>query len=198
MPDSATPELRTQRLLLRNFTDADKPAWAAINADPAVMAHFMSTLDRSASDAMVDRMIAIRAEQGFGAWAVERLDTRAMIGFVLLSVPSWEASFTPCVEVGWRLGRVHWGHGFAVEGAAAAMDWAFAELDLPNDEIVTFTTVANAKSRRVMEKLGFVRDESGDFDHPLTPGWHEQRHVLYRMTRRRWASMRPTGIGRAV
>ena len=186
MAGDAAPELRTPRLWLRAFSDADKPHWAAINADPEVMAHFPAPLDRSASDAMVDRMIASRAAQGFGAWAVERLDSGEMIGFVLLSTPSWEAPFTPCVEVGWRLGRSHWGQGFAVEGAAAAMDWAFADLHLPNDEIVTFTTVANAKSRRVMEKLGFVHDVCGDFDHPLTPGWREQRHVLYRMPRPRW------------
>lgn len=192
MRGAEVPRLVTERLLLRGWEQADKPAWAAINADPEVMAHFPSTLCRADSDAMVDRMIATWSERGFGAWAVERRDTAEMIGFVLLSAPDWEASFTPCVEVGWRLGRAHWGHGFAGEGAQAAIDWAFAHLDLPNDEIVAFTTVANAKSRRVMDKLGFVHDPAGDFDHPLTPGWREARHVLYRMRRAPVVGMTPT------
>ncbi len=184
-----TTVLRTARLVLREFTEADKPAWAAINADREVMAHFPSTLDRAASDSMVDNMIAARRTRGFGAWAIERADSGEMIGYTLLSAPQWEAPFTPCVEVGWRLARTQWGNGFAVEAADAAIDWAFGHLDLPNDQIVTFTTTRNAKSRRVMDKLGFVRDEAADFDHPLTPGWPEQRHVLYRMPRRRWATL---------
>lgn len=180
------PRLTTPRLLLRPWMDHDKPAWAALNADPQVMEHFPATLTTEQSGEMVDRMIASWGDRGMGWWAVERLDTGATVGGVAITAPSWDAWFTPCLEVGWRLAKEHWGHGFAPEAARAAIDWGFAELDLPNDEIVSFTTVHNNKSRRVMEKLGFTHDPDDDFDHPLLGDWHEARHVLYRMSRMRW------------
>ena len=114
---------------------------------------------------------------------VERRDTAELIGFVGLAVPIWEASFTPCVEIGWRLDRRHWGHGFAPEAANATLQWGFANVDLPGDEIVSFTTEGNLNSRRVMEKIGMTRDVDGDFDHPLLPDWADRRHVLYRIDR---------------
>ena len=184
-----TPRLRTPRLLLREWREDDKPVYAELNADPEVMAHFPSTLTAVQSDEMVDRMAASWTDRGYGLWAVEVVegdDAAApigFVGFVGLSSPSWETSFTPCVEVGWRLHRRAWGHGFAPEAARAALAWGFAELDLPNDEVVSFTTVANTKSRRVMEKLGMTHDAADDFDHPLLPDWHERRHVLYRLSR---------------
>jgi RimJ/RimL family protein N-acetyltransferase len=182
------PHLPTARLLLRPWHDGDKPAYAALNADPEVMAHFPATLTTEQSDEMVDRLARFWDERGFGGWAVERLDTGDCIGTVILLSPAWDAWFTPCVEVGWRFARQHWGHGFAPEAAHAAVDWAFGHLDLPNDELVSFTTEQNVKSRRVMEKLGFTHDPADDFDHPLLEGWVEARHVLYRMSRQRWTS----------
>ncbi len=173
------PELRTARVLLRGWRDADRAPYAALNADPVVMEHFPSTLTAEQSDAMIDRMMRHWADHGFGLWAVERLDTTALIGFVGLSAPTFTADFTPCIEVGWRLARSHWGNGFAPEVGRAALDWGFANLALPNDEIVSFTTVANTKSRRVMEKLGMTHDPQRDFDHPLVPDWSGCRHVLY-------------------
>jgi RimJ/RimL family protein N-acetyltransferase len=120
-------------------------------------------------------------------WAVERLDTSAFIGFVGLSAPAWEADFTPCVEVGWRLDKPHWGVGFAPEAATAALKWGFANVELPGDEVLSFTTVANVNSQRVMEKIGMIRDPDADFDHPLLPDWAERRHVLYRINRHQFA-----------
>ena len=180
------PTLRTDRLRLRAWRDSDKPAYAALNADPEVMAHFPSTLTAEQSDEMVDRMAAAWGERGYGLWAVDRHDTGEFIGFVGLSSPSWQAECTPCVEVGWRLARKHWGRGFAPEAAQAALEWGFADLELPRDEIVSFTTVANHNSRRVMEKLGLLHDPSRDFDHPLLPDWAGCRHVLYAIDRRQW------------
>lgn len=182
------PSLPTARLLLRSWRDADKPAYARLNADADVMEHFPSTLTATQSDEMVDRLRRLWDERGYGGWAVERLDTGECIGTVMLLSPIWDAWFTPCVEIGWRFDKANWGHGFAPEAARAAASWAFADVELPNDELVSFTTVQNTKSRRVMEKLGFTHDPADDFDHPLLDGWVESRHVLYRMSRERWES----------
>jgi RimJ/RimL family protein N-acetyltransferase len=104
------------------------------------------------------------------------------IGFIGLAVPRFDAPFTPCVEVGWRLSKTAWGHGYATEGATEAVRFAFDELGL--DEVLSFTTVRNAKSRRVMEKLGMTRDPADDFDHPtVAPDSPVRRHVLYRARR---------------
>jgi RimJ/RimL family protein N-acetyltransferase len=181
-----TPEVATQRLLMRGWRDSDRAPYAALNADAEVMRHFPSTLTPRQSDEMIDRMIANWRDNGFGLWAVERTDTGELVGFVGLAAPTWEAEFTPCIEVGWRLAKQHWGHGFAPEAATAALEWGFTNVDLPNDEIVSFTTEMNVKSRRVMEKIGMVYDPTADFDHPLLPEWVERRHVLYRIDRRRF------------
>jgi RimJ/RimL family protein N-acetyltransferase len=179
-----TPRLTTERLLLREWRESDRTPYAALNADREVMRHFPSMLTPQQSGEMVDRMTAAWVERGFGLWAVERRDTAEFIGFVGLAVPGWQAAFTPCVEVGWRLARQHWGNGFAPEGAIAALEWGFANVDPPDDQIVSFTTEANVRSQRVMEKIGMVRDLGGDFDHPLLPDWGERRHVLYRINGR--------------
>lgn len=179
---SDVPEVHTERLLLRGWTDEDRPAFAAVNADPAVMATIGPVLTREQADAFVDRMIAHWAEHGLGLWCVE-VDGEC-IGFTGLAVPRFEAWFTPCVEVGWRLASAHWGHGYAPEAARAALAFGFDERGL--DEIVSFTAVINHKSRRVMEKLGMTRDPMADFDHPnvAPPGWdHLRPHVLYRLDR---------------
>ena len=176
----------TQRLLLRAWTDSDREPFAALNADPEVMRHFPSTLTTDESNGMVDLLMAGFQQRGYGLWAVERLDTNEFIGFIGLSSPRWTTSFTPCVEVGWRLAHEHWGHGFAPEGARAALAFAFTYVDLPNDEVVSFTTVGNTNSRRVMEKIGMQHDAPNDFDHPMLPDWPEKRHVLYRIGRATW------------
>lgn len=182
------PELRTERLILRRWNDADRDAFAAINADPAVMEHFPALLDRGQSDDFVDRIEATFDGRGYGLWAVEIPGRAAFAGFIGLWPALFAAPFTPAVEVGWRLGVEHWGQGYAPEGAAAALDHGFAVAQL--DEIVSMTTVANTKSRRVMEKLGMHRDPADDFDHPNTPGWHGRRHVLYRLSAAEWSQYR--------
>jgi RimJ/RimL family protein N-acetyltransferase len=182
-----TTELRTGRLRLRGWRAADKAPYAALNADTEVMHYFPSALTDEQSDAMVDRMSAHLDEFGWGLWAAERLDTHEFIGFIGLSSPSWHVDgLTPCVEIGWRLAQQHWGHGFAPEAAAAVLAHAFEHVDLPNDEVVSFTTVTNHKSRRVMEKIGLRVDARREFDHPVTPGWWGQRHVVYCIDRPTW------------
>jgi RimJ/RimL family protein N-acetyltransferase len=146
------------------------------------MRHFPGTLSRAESDAFAERIDEHFGERGFGLWAVEVRDVAPFIGFVGLSVPRFEATFMPCVEVGWRLAAEHWGHGYAPEAAHAALAFGFDTLALP--EILSFTAVANQPSRRVMEKIGMTHDPADDFDHPALPEGHGlRRHVLYRMAR---------------
>jgi ribosomal-protein-alanine N-acetyltransferase len=139
-------------------------------------------LSREESDAMAGRIQAHFEKHGFGLWAVERRDTEEFIGFTGLAIPAFEAHFTPCVEIGWRLAAAHWGRGFATEAAQAVMRYGFEELGLT--EIVSLTVPLNVRSRRVMEKLGMTRDPADDFDHPRIEerSWL-RRHVLYRTHR---------------
>src|SRR6185369_11871621 len=175
-----TTEILTERLRLRPWVATDREPFAALNADALVMEHFLATLSRDESDAMADRIQATFQKQGFGFWAVEIPSVVSFAGFIGLSVPSFETHFTPCVEIGWRLAREYWDQGFATEGAAAALRYAFGTLQLT--EVVAFTATGNAPSRRVMEKLGMRYDPAGDFDHPLIPRGHRlSRHVLYRI-----------------
>jgi RimJ/RimL family protein N-acetyltransferase len=177
-----SPTIRTDRLHLRLWRDEDLPAFAALNADPKVMEFFPKLLDRAESDAFAARIREGFDARGFGLWAVEVPGIADFIGFVGLSVPQFEAHFTPCVEIGWRLAREHWGRGYASEAARAALDFGFRGLGL--DQIVSFTTLANWRSRRVMERIGMTRTPEDDFEHPVLPEGHAlRRHVLYRIDR---------------
>jgi len=183
-----TPSLRTERLLLRPWRDDDLAPFAALNADPEVMRWLGGPLAREASDALAARIRAGWAAHGLGLFALEVPGETAFAGFVGLAVPDFAAAFTPCVEVGWRLARAHWGRGYATEAARAALAFGFGPRALA--EIVSFTTAANAPSRRVMERLGMTRDPSGDFEHPkLAPGHPLRAHVLYRITREAFAAV---------
>jgi RimJ/RimL family protein N-acetyltransferase len=170
-------EIQTTRLLLRRWRDSDRPGFAALNADTRVMEHFPSVLTRADSDAAVDRIEAHFERHGFGLWAVEVPDQAPFIGFVGLAVPSFDAHFTPCVEVGWRLAADWWGRGYATEAARAVLAIGFGPLAL--DEIVSMTVPENKRSRRVMERLGMTHDPADDFNHPTQPD--HRRHVLYRL-----------------
>lgn len=172
--------LRTARLVLRPWCDDDREPFAALNADPVVMELFPSTLDRAASDALMDRIVERWSAGRPSLWAVELPDEAPFIGFTGLLEPGFDASFTPCVEVGWRLAAGHWGNGYAPEAARAALAHGFDGLGL--EEVVSFTSTQNHRSRRVMEKLGMRRDPDDDFDHPgLEAGDPLRRHVLYRL-----------------
>jgi RimJ/RimL family protein N-acetyltransferase len=191
------PEIRTDRLLMRGWRETDKPAYAGLNADPLVMRHFPSTLTADQSGEMVDRIMARWAHDGLGLWAVERLDNGRFIGFVGLTAPGWHLDgVTPCVEIGWRLAAEHWGQGYAPEAAREALRFAFDHVDLPGDEVVSFTTTQNVASQRVMGKIGMRHDPARDFDHPMTPGWAGQRHVLYRISRDEWQAARAASVAR--
>jgi RimJ/RimL family protein N-acetyltransferase len=174
--------LQTRRLLLRPWRESDLEPFAALNTDPAVMEHFAKPLDRSESDAFVARIRAHFAREGFGFWAVEVPGVAPLVGLVGLARPAFEAHFTPCVEVGWRLAREHWGKGYATEAARASIRFGFEQLG--PDEIVSFTVPGNVRSRAVMERIGMTRSADDDFDHPALPEGHRlRRHVLYRIRR---------------
>ena len=191
-------ELRTGRLLLRQWRDEDLDPWAELNADPEVMEHFPSVLSREDSDALAARCREHLTAHGWGLWAVEVPGVTPFIGWVGLARPAFEARFTPAVEVGWRLGRRWWGHGYASEAARASLDHAFGPLALDHafgplalDEVVSFTSVRNERSQAVMRRIGMTRDPRDDFGHPRIEEGHPLRpHVLYRISRARWERTR--------
>jgi ribosomal-protein-alanine N-acetyltransferase len=172
--------LETPRLLLRRWKDSDRDTFAEMNADPRVMEFFPKVLTRAESDQFVDRMEEHFDNHGFGLYAAELKAGATFIGFIGLYVATFQAHFTPCVEIGWRLGVPFWNRGLATEGSREVIRYGFEDLRL--DAIVSFTVPENLASRRVMEKLGMTRNPADDFDHPKLPEGHRlRRHVLYRL-----------------
>jgi RimJ/RimL family protein N-acetyltransferase len=177
--------LDTERLILRRWRDSDREPFARMNADPQVMEFFPAALSRVESDGLADRIEAHFAEHGFGLFAAELRATREFVGYIGLAVPAFEAAFTPCVEIGWRIAADQWGQGLATEGAREVLWFAFGESKL--DAVVSFTVPGNRQSRRVMEKIGMTHDPRDDFEHPNLPEGHPlRRHVLYRLRRSDW------------
>jgi RimJ/RimL family protein N-acetyltransferase len=186
------PELQTERLYLRRWRPDDRAPFARLNADPHVMEFFPGVLSRAESDARADRIEAHFERHGFGLWAVEIPGITRFAGFIGLAIPTFEAPFTPCVEIGWRLDADHWNHGYTTEGARKVLEFGFASLQLK--EILSYTVPANIRSRRVMEKIGMTHSLGEDFDHPLLPEGHPlRRHVLYRV-----ASLQPRRAAAAI
>jgi len=174
--------METPRLRLRTWRESDREPFAALNADARVMEFFPACLSRAESDAGVDRVLAHFRERGFGLYATELAASAQFIGFVGLNTPEFEAHFTPCVEIGWRLTADSWGRGIATEAAQAVVRHAFEKLRIT--KLVSFTVPLNVRSRRVMEKLGMTHDPADDFLHPGVPEGHPLRHhVLYRIAR---------------
>jgi ribosomal-protein-alanine N-acetyltransferase len=185
VPSSRIPEVRTERLLLRGWRAEDLPVFAAMNADPEVMEHFPALLTSEESDGFVGRVVAGWAANGFGLWAVEQVGDGTFLGFAGLTRPRFDAPFMPAVEVGWRFARRAWGKGFATEAGRASLAFGFDVVGL--DVIVSFTSPANVRSWRVMERLGMTHDPSDDFDHPrVAEGSPLRRHLLYRLRRADW------------
>lgn len=174
--------LTTARLTLRQWRATDLEPFAALNADPEVMRYMPRALSRAESDAFAESAGGELARRGWGLWALEVREEGRFIGTVGLSVPAWEAHFTPCTEILWRLARADWGRGYATEAARECLRFAFETLRLP--EVVAFTVPANTRSRAVMERLGMRHEAADDFEHPRLPAGHPLRpHVLYRARR---------------
>ena len=174
--------IATDRLVLRPFTEADLAPFAVLNAHPLVVESLGSSPTRAQSDAMVARFADELAREGWGLWAVEVVGGEPLVGMVGLHRVAPALPFAPAVEVAWRFHPAHWGHGYATEAAAAALDFGFGAGGL--EEIVAITTTLNLRSQAVMQRIGMVRDPAADFDHPSLPqGSPLRRHVLYRARR---------------
>ena len=172
--------LETDRLILRRWKMSDREPFAEMNADTRVMEFFPGLLTREESDELIDRIESHFENHGFGLFAIEEKAESRLIGFMGLHVATFQAHFTPPVEIGWRLAASAWNKGFATEGSREVVRFAFNRLRL--DGIVSFTVPENIPSRRVMEKLGMTHSPADDFDHPRLPEGHRlRRHVLYRL-----------------
>lgn len=173
-------KLETPRLLLREWRDADREAFAAIVADPHVMRFYPATRSRAEADAWIDKMIAGLANGTAHFLAVERKSDGAMLGLTGTADINFPIPTEPKLEIGWVLGKDYWGQGYAPEAARVALDHAFTQLRAP--EVAAFTARVNLPSQRVMQKLGLVRDPHADFEHPRIAAGHPLRpHVLYRI-----------------
>ena len=169
---------QTPRLLLRQWKDSDREPFAEMSSDSRVMEHFPSPLSRSESDAVADKIISLINERGWGFWALEEKSSGRFIGFTGLHIPIPELTFSPCVEIGWRLMFSAWGKGFASEAAAKALEVAFESIKL--EEVVAFATVGNFRSHKVMERLGMKKEY--EFEHPgLDLQSPHRKHILYRI-----------------
>lgn len=190
---SAAVELRTSRLLLRPWRDADRQPFAELNADPQVMRFFASTQSREQSDRSIDLWSAELQTRGWSNWAAEIVPEGRFIGFVGLTVPRRAAlPFMPCVEIGYRLARPYWGRGLATEAGREVLRFGFEFLGLP--EVVAFTSKLNTPSQAVMHRLGMT-DAHEDFEHPALPEGSALRlHVLFRLSRQVWARRDPSKL----
>jgi RimJ/RimL family protein N-acetyltransferase len=164
---------------LRAWRDADLEPWIAMNADSRVTEFFPRAYTRELSEASAAAMRHALDARGYGWWVVELRDSALFAGVIALQDVPFAAHFTPAREIGWRFATEHWGHGYATEGAKAALDFAFR--DLGWNEVVAFTAALNLRSQRVMARLAMTHDPADDFDHPnIEPGHPLRRHVLYR------------------
>lgn len=172
----------TERLILRPWEDRDRAALRAHCEDPEVMRFLLPVVDDAAFEVMLGRLKSWLDEYGFTFWVLERRSDGAVLGMCGLKPGAPDTPIESKVEIGWRLARDHWGHGYAREAAQAALDWAWANLDTP--EVVAITVGANGASWGLMERLGMTRDSENDFDHPLVAeGDALRRHILYRIAR---------------
>jgi len=174
--------IETERLLLRQWKESDKKPFAQLNSDPETLLHFPKTLAEEESNSFVDKTIQLINKNKYGLFAVELKDSGKFIGFTGLAVPSWEADFTPCTEIGWRIYKGYWGKGYATEAAKKVLNFAFSKLKL--EEVVAFTSHFNIPSIKVMKRIGMIHDPARDFDHPRIEQGHKfSPHVFYQISR---------------
>lgn len=177
--------IMTDRLILRNWREEDRPAFFEMNADPEVMRFFERTRSRAEADAALDRFVREIDRDGYGFWALELREIGRVIGFAGLRDIDFDEPFAPAVEIGWRLLTPYWGSGYATEAARACLAYGFEQMGLT--EIVSFAVPQNRRSRRVMERINMHREPEYDFDHPdVTSGSPLARHAFYRLTAADW------------
>jgi RimJ/RimL family protein N-acetyltransferase len=185
--------ISTKRLLMRRWLDSDREPFAALNGDPETMLYFPETFDRASSDAFIDRIESRFEAYGYGLWALEVSETGQFIGFTGLSPMPDDVPGAGGLEVGWRLAKQAWHHGYATEAARAAVTVAFNDLGF--DEVWSMTAVINEPSMAVMRRIGMV--EVDRFDHPRVPAGHKlQSHVTYHLARSDFVP-EPLAVGRS-
>ncbi len=174
--------IETERLILRTWKEEDIEPYFLINQDSKVLKYLLGPLTREHIQEVIERMNAQQNERDYTLWAAELKSSKQMIGFIGLNYTDWKSKFTPNVEIGWRLGSQYWGNGYAPEAAKACLDYGFNKINLK--EIISFTVPSNAKSLKVMEKIGLKRDFKNNFAHPKLPHDHHlSQHILYRLNK---------------
>jgi RimJ/RimL family protein N-acetyltransferase len=153
----------------------------SINNDAEVMTYFPNTYNEEQTAAFVARMRQSYEERGYCYFAVETIADGRFIGFIGLAWQTYEAPFTPCTDIGWRLDKAAWGRGYATEGAMRCLEYAFHDLGL--ETIVAVAPQINSPSVNVMQKIGMVH--TLDFEHPvLAQSPHLQPCVCYAISKK--------------
>lgn len=167
---------KSSRLGFRTWRQTDLPRLSEIHSDSEVMRFFPSPQTSQQTEQFIHRMQRQFLAHQFCYFAVNSLDHHTLIGFIGLNISDFQAHFTPCVDIGWRLAKEAWGRGYATEGARKCLEYAFHTLHLQN--IKSICPVVNYASEKVMIKIGMKKHS--EFEHPLL-AHHEslQRCVLY-------------------
>lgn len=161
--------IETGRLILRPWTEADKPAFHDVVNTPAMMEFFGGVASRDKIDALLDGQMESQACEGLSMWAVDWKADRSLAGICGLRRHR-AYSGTPVdeeLEIGWRIGERFWGQGVAREAAQASLDWGWAHR--PEPRIAAWVHPDNDRSWGLMLRLGMVRRPELDFQHPLLP-----------------------------
>ncbi|MFT5822981.1 MAG: ribosomal-protein-alanine N-acetyltransferase [Crocinitomix sp.] len=170
---------QSERLGFRNWKLSDHEPFAKMNRDLEVMEFFPKLLTVEESSAMIERMQDVYKELGYTFFAVELLDKNEFIGFIGIIRSTFDAFFTPCFEIGWRLQKSAWNKGLATEGTLACLNYGFNVLNMP--VIHSITSQINSKSEHIMKKTGMVK--IGVFDHPrLSKNDPLKPHVVYKIS----------------
>lgn len=177
----------SSRLGFRMWEESDKDLLYNMNANKEVMRYFPKTLDYKETDSFLDRIQGHFKQNGYGLWAVEIKDTKEFIGFIGFLITTFEAEFTPCVEIGWRLDNKYWNKGYATEGAKACLEYGFNELNL--DAVYSFTAKINKPSENVMKRIGLKK--VGEFKHPkVEENSPLKSHVLYKIEKTKYEEIK--------
>lgn len=173
----AEPAIESARLILRSWRASDLDPFHAINADPEVMATLGPVMSRDEVAALIERMNALEARDGHCFWALERRSDARLIGWCGV-IRGTVGPVAGKAEIGWRLARDCWGHGYAAEAARTSAAWAFANLD--GEPVWAITSQGNQRSRAVMARIGMRHHPDLGFEHPrLAPDDPLRPHVTY-------------------
>lgn len=163
------------RLGFRNWNTEDIEPFTALNADPEVMQYFPKTLSRQESAEFMFRLQTHYQEQGFTYFAVDLLESGEWIGFIGLFTQDFPSSFTPAIDLGWRLTLESHGYGYATEGAKRCLAYAWSELSLK--QVISICPLVNHVSERVMQKIGMQKQ--GEFKHPKLSAFPELENCCW-------------------